>query len=249
MCTVILLRRPGHPWPVILAANRDEQLGRAWDPPAPWWPDQPGVVGGRDREAGGTWMATNAHGVVAAVLNRPGSLGPASGKRSRGELPLLALRHATAAAAAAAIAALPAGEWRPFNLVVADRQDAVFLRGLGHGGPGPVALPPGVSMVTAHDPNDVASPRTAHHLPRFRAASPPDPATASWAAWQTLLADAGGTRAEALTVPPADGFGTVCASLLALGATGAVHWRFAAGAAGQAPFRPLVLPGTAPREG
>ena len=54
-------------------------------------------------------MGVNRHGVVAAVLNRPGSLGPAPGKRSRGELPLLALEHDLAAAAAAAIAALDAG--------------------------------------------------------------------------------------------------------------------------------------------
>ena len=103
MCTVVILRRPGHAWPTILGANRDEKLHRAWDPPAAWWPDRPGVVGGRDREAGGTWMAANATGVVAAVLNRPGSLGPAPGKRSRGELPLLALERATAEVAAAVV--------------------------------------------------------------------------------------------------------------------------------------------------
>lgn len=243
MCTVILLRQPGGAWPVILAANRDEQLGRAWDPPGPWWPGQPDVVGGRDREAGGTWMAASGNGVVAAVLNRPGSLGRASGKRSRGELPLLALRHPSAAAAAAAIVALPAGEWRPFNLVVADRRDAIFLRGLGHGRAVALALPEGVSMVTAHDPNDLASPRTARHLPRFRAAPPPDPEAGSWTTWEALLADAGGTRAEALTVPPSGGFGTVCASLLALGADGRVVWRFAAGAAGTAAFVPVLVPG------
>lgn len=243
MCTVILLRQPGGAWPVILAANRDEQLGRAWDPPAPWWPGQPNVVGGQDREAGGTWMAASGNGVVAAVLNRPGSLGRASGKRSRGELPLLALRHPSAAAAAAAIAALPAGEWRPFNLVVADRRDAIFLRGLGHGRAVALALPEGVSMVTAHDPNDPASPRTARHLPRFRAAPPPNPEDASWTTWESLLADAGGTRAEALTVPPVDGFGTVCASLLALGAAGQVVWRFAPGRAGMVKFAPVSVPG------
>src|SRR4051794_29606828 len=110
MCTVILLRRPGHAWPALIAANRDERLDRPADPPGPWWPDRPGVVGGRDRMGGGTWMAVNRAGVVATVLNRPGSLGPAPGKRSRGVLPLLALEAASAAAAAQAIAALPAGE-------------------------------------------------------------------------------------------------------------------------------------------
>ena len=97
MCTVVLLIRPGHAWPLLLAANRDERLDRAWDPPAAHWPDQPDVVAGRDRSGGGTWMGVNQAGVVAAVLNRQGSLGPAPGKRSRGELPLLALATPTAA--------------------------------------------------------------------------------------------------------------------------------------------------------
>ncbi|HEY0181937.1 MAG TPA: NRDE family protein, partial [Rhodopila sp.] len=101
MCTVVVLVRPDL---ILLAANRDERLERPCDPPAAWWDDRPGVIGGRDRLGGGTWMAMNRHGVVATVLNRPGTLGPAIGKRSRGELPLMALEHATAAAAAHSLA-------------------------------------------------------------------------------------------------------------------------------------------------
>ena len=251
MCTVILLRRPGHPWPLLLAANRDERVDRPWDPPAAHWPDRPGVIGGRDRSAGGTWMAVNAAGVVAAVLNRPGSLGPAPGKRSRGELPLAALKFWTAEAAARAISTLDAGAWRPFNMVVADSREAFFIAGLGAGRPESHALPPGVSMVTAHDPNDLSSPRIARHLPRFRAAPPPEPDAGDWEAWERLLgddsygADEGG-RASALAIPPEDGFGTVCASLLAADAKGRLTWRFASGPAGAAPFVTLKLPQAAP---
>jgi hypothetical protein len=243
VCTVILLRRPGHEWPLIVAANRDEKLSRAWDPPGPHWPDRPGVVGGRDREAGGSWMAMRG-GVVAAVLNRPGSLGPAPGKRSRGELPLLALEAPTAAAAAARIAALDAGQWRPFNMVVADARQAFFLRGLGDGAPQAVPLAEGVSMVTAHDPNDLASPRTARHLPRFRAAPPPDPATGDWAGWEALLADSGFGEAgigAALNVPPVQGFGTVCSSLVALGAAAGRVWRFSPGPPAPGGFAAIAL--------
>src|SRR5689334_11317830 len=117
MCTVVLLIRPNHAWPLLLAANRDEMLERAWDPPAAHWPEQPDLIAGRDRTGGGTWMGINRHGVVAAVLNRPGSLGPAAGKQSRGELPLLALAHSSAADAAAAIGATDASAWRSYNLV------------------------------------------------------------------------------------------------------------------------------------
>lgn len=243
MCTVVVLRRPGEAWPVVVGANRDERLDRSWDAPAEWWPDRPGVVGGRDRGAGGTWMAAGAAGVVAAVLNRPGSLGPAPGKRSRGELPLLAAGYETAERAAAAVAALPAAEWRPFNMVVADRAAAFFLRGTGAGRPQALPLPEGVSMVTALDPNDLSSPRTARHLPRFRAALPPDPDRGDWAGWEALLADDGCDAAigpaEALCVPPTDGFGTVCSSLLALDRDGARVWRFADGPPNRTAFAPL----------
>lgn len=228
MCTVILLRRPRHEWPLLLAANRDERLDRSWDPPAPHWPDQPGLVAGRDRSGGGSWMGLRG-GLVAAVLNRPASLGPAPGKRSRGELPLMALEAPTAQAAAARLAALDAGAWRPFNMVIADAAAAFFLRGLGAGRPEALPLPEGISLVTAHDPNDLDSPRTRRHLPRFRAAPPPNPATGDWAGWEALLAD-DSTGAEgpgaALNVPPRDGFGTVSASLVALGAAGERVWRF-----------------------
>ena len=249
MCTLILLRRPGHAWPVLIAANRDERLDRAWDPPAAHWPSQPGVVAGRDAIAGGTWLALNGSGLVAGVLNRPGSLGPAPGRRSRGELPLLAAEHPGAAVAAAALAALPAAEWRPFNLVLADARDAFFVHGLGGTGhPGVRPLPDGLSMVTAHDPNDLSSPRTRRHLPRFEAAAPPDPACGDWRSWEALLADDGFDPAlgpaETLRVPPTDGFGTVCSSLIALGAAGERIWRFSDGPAGAAPFRPVPLPAT-----
>lgn len=245
MCTVIILRRPGHTWPLLVAANRDERLDRPWDPPAAHWPGRPGIVGGRDRTAGGTWMAVSASGVVAAVLNRPGSLGPAPGKRSRGDLPLMALDAGSAGQAAERIAAIDAWDWRPFNMVVADSREAFFLRGLGHSRPDAVPLPAGISMVTAHDPNDLTSPRTARHLPRFHAAPPPDPAAEAWEPWERLLADdsygeAMG-RAEALNVPPEDGFGTVSASLLAADLNGRLTWRFAAGPAGTEPFRRIAL--------
>ena len=237
MCTVTLLIRPGHVWPLILAANRDESLDRAWDQPAAWWPDRPGTIAGRDRSAGGTWMGLNRQGVVAAVLNRQGSLGPAPGKRSRGELPLMALDHPTASQAAAAIAAEDAGQWRGFNLVLADRAGAVFVRGAGHGRPQIRALPSGLHMVTAHDPNDPDSLRVARHLPRFLAAIAPTPD--DWRDWTDILSDRSGEAGEQINVVPRGGFGTVCSSLVALPAAGDPLWLFAAGAPHETVFLPV----------
>ena len=168
MCTVVALIRPSHRYPLLLAANRDEHRKRPWDSPGRHWPDQPDIVAGRDRTAGGTWMGVNRAGVVAAILNRAGTLGPAVGKRSRGEIPLLALRHPTRRAGCRAVAQIDAAEWRDFNLVIGDRCGAFFIRGLGRGHPTAERLPDGVAMVTAYDPNDLESPRVARHLPRLR---------------------------------------------------------------------------------
>lgn len=238
VCTVIILIRPGHPWPVTVAANRDERIDRGWDPPDFWWPEHPGVIAGRDRSAGGTWMALGSTGVAAAVLNRPGTLGPMAGKRSRGELPLLAVARAEAAAGARAIAELDAGLWRGFNLVVADATGAWFIRGTGEGHPTATPLPPGLHIVTAHDPNDLDSPRIARHLPRFEAAQPPGPD--GWGAWPDLLGDRTGGATQQLDIDPRAGFGTVCSSLLALPAEGPPIWLFAAGRPHATAFVPVA---------
>jgi uncharacterized protein with NRDE domain len=74
-----------HPdFPLVVAANRDEFHARP-SAPAGRWPDAPAVIGGRDLEAGGTWLGIAANGRFAAVTNvrEPGM--PA-GERSRGAL-------------------------------------------------------------------------------------------------------------------------------------------------------------------
>ncbi len=180
-------------------------------------------------------------GLVAAVLNRPGSLGPAPGKRSRGALPLIAVEAAGAAQAVDRIADLDAEQWLSFNLVIADRDGAWFLRGTGAGRSEALPLTPGIiHMVTAHEPDDEASPRVARHLPRFRAAPVPEPP--DWCTWAALLADRAGPPGAAINVPPMAGFGTVCASLLGIPAEGVPAWLFAAGPPDQAAFEAVALP-------
>ena len=69
MCTVIVSNDPGRPWPLLIAANRDERLDRPWQAPGRHWPEQPNIVGGRDGLGGGSWLAVNDCGVAAAVAN------------------------------------------------------------------------------------------------------------------------------------------------------------------------------------
>ena len=256
MCTLVLLRRPGHPWPLVLAANRDEMKERPWRPPDRHWPDRPEVTAGLDEEAGGSWLGLNDHGLVAGVLNRVDSLGRQADKRSRGELVLEVLGHAEAAQAADALAHLDPAAYRSFNLVIADNAQAFWLRNLGAAGPGRIEvfeLPPGLSMLTARDRNDQSSPRIFAHIEHFQEAAQPEPETGDWSAWEALLASrlfaAENGPEAAMTVVTDWGFETTSSSLIALPATparlDAPHrppiWRFAPGRPDITPFEDVQL--------
>lgn len=284
MCTLVILRRPEAAWPLILAANCDELENRPWRAPARHWPDRPEVVAGQDMSAGGSWFGANDDGLVAAVLNRPGTLGPEAGKRSRGELVLEALDHAEAKVAAEALLDLNPRSYRPFNLVIADRDDAFWLRHAGAqrsfrvrtregvwreldplhmpgqapldmpGSEGQVLaddaaiqcepIPSGLSMLTAHDLNDSASPLISHYLSRFEAAAVPDPGNNDWADWTRLLSDRTSPDQDprhAMTVVNAGAFTTVCSHLLALPAIGDATMLFAAGRPGEVPFEQVAV--------
>jgi uncharacterized protein with NRDE domain len=255
MCTLIVLFRPEHPWPVLMAANRDEMLDRPWRPPGRHWPDRSNVVAGLDELGGGTWFGLNDDGVAAGIMNRPGTLGPASGKRSRGELVLEALDHAEAKTAAEALAHVNPAAYRAFNLVIADNNGVYWLRHTEQADSPHVeamALAPGVSMLTAHDCNDLSSPRIRRYLPRVREARVPDPESGDWSEWEQLLAsresDADAAREGAMNVVTDVGFGTVSSLLLALPARGRFEvkpvkprFRFAAGRPDVAAFQDIVL--------
>ena len=234
MCTVVILRRPEHRWPVVIGANRDEMIDGPWQPPARHWPDRPEVVAGLDVLAGGSWLGINDWGVAAAVLNRTGSLGPLPGRRSRGELVLEALDHADAVAAAEALSHLDPDSYRTFNLIVADERDGFWLR---HTGGPRIEVHPlrdGLSLIAAGDVDDLGTRRLELARPAFREWPPPDPDRGDWTAWQELLASTRappGEPANAAMRFKTDGYGTVSSALIALPARSEAdrhaHFRFA----------------------
>lgn len=252
MCTVVVLRRPEHRWPILWAANRDEMIDRPWTPPGRHWPDRENVVAGLDILAGGSWLGVNDQGVVAAMLNRMGTLGPQAGKRSRGELVLDALDHADAVDAARALGELDPSAYRPFNMLVGDNRDAFWLRADGDS-IRVIPLAEGISMLTAFELNDRSDPRISSFLPRFQETPAPDPGSGDWQGWQTLLATtppAGAptgsvNREAALCFQLDSGFGTRSSALLALASVDHPETRpvflFSPGPPGQVPYRPVVL--------
>ena len=85
MC-LILLAVDAHPqYPLIVAANRDEFFARATAPAGPWI-EAEHVVGGRDLEKGGSWLALAHGGRLAAVTNYRDGGRKKTGLRSRGLL-------------------------------------------------------------------------------------------------------------------------------------------------------------------
>jgi uncharacterized protein with NRDE domain len=85
MCLVALAFRAHPAYRLVLAANRDEFHGRAASP-VHWWPDRPQVVGGRDLQAAGTWLAASRTGHFATVTNYRENLKVQTADRSRGAL-------------------------------------------------------------------------------------------------------------------------------------------------------------------
>ncbi|MGI9271124.1 MAG: NRDE family protein [Woeseiaceae bacterium] len=85
MCLIVLAFKTDSRFPLIVAGNRDEFHARPTHD-AGWWSDQQDVLGGRDLQAGGTWLALHRAGRFAAVTNYRDAQPTRRGKRSRGHL-------------------------------------------------------------------------------------------------------------------------------------------------------------------
>ncbi len=249
MCTLVLLRRPDHEWPLLLAANRDEMDNRPWSSPDRHWPDRSNVIAGKDELAEGSWLGINDDGLVAGIMNREGALGPSVNARSRGELVLEALDHAEAHVAADALSHLDPAAYRAFNLIVADVIDAFWICHRGGSGAMVVEkIPTGLSMFTARGRNDIKAPRIRRYLPRFEANAAPMPEKQDWSSWKELMAsreyDDSAGPVGAMTVITDRGFGTLSSSLIALPHAGSEEkpiWLFAAGSPDKTDYKPVTI--------
>ncbi|HET7930361.1 MAG TPA: NRDE family protein [Rhodanobacteraceae bacterium] len=125
MC-VLAFAWDSHPrFKLLLVGNRDEAYARPSAPLARW-ADAPGLLAGRDLEAGGTWMGVREPERAAVVTNVRDPRAPQDGA-SRGLLVSDFLRGDDGAAASAGRLAADATRYRPFNLLLFDRDDARFV--------------------------------------------------------------------------------------------------------------------------
>lgn len=119
MCLITFAWQPGSPVPLRLMGNRDEFHAR---PTASldYWQDDSDIAGGRDLEAGGSWLAVKRGGIVAALTNvRDPQLTLPPGTPSRGHLVADALQCGDIEAWLTALSQGEALRYAGFNLLVA----------------------------------------------------------------------------------------------------------------------------------
>jgi len=232
VCTVVLSLQPADPMPLLLLGFRDEFTGRPWQPPARHWPGSP-LVGGRDEQAGGTWLAVHP-GVPRAscILNTRGQQAAPESRRSRGELPLRA-----AAEGPRALEQLHAdlgnlARYDPFFLICAGLSAAQMLSWDGQHA-ALEDLEPGTHVITnaGHTyPSDHQDAKAEYFGPRFAAHRPgADPSATikdAWGDWLTLAGGDGLSDTDPAAViarrelPDGRLWGTTSVSLVALGPGG-----------------------------
>jgi uncharacterized protein with NRDE domain len=174
VCLLIVASRLDASMPLVVAANRDERLDRPAMAMAVLQEQGPRILGGRDLRAGGTWLAVNERGVVAGLTNTPTPAGRDESKRSRGELPMIAARHPSAAAAVAALVAeVRPEQYNPAWMLVGDRR-RLFAVTVAGDRPAVAELAPGVHVLENRPPG-CASPKASHVRDLVGAARPVPP--------------------------------------------------------------------------
>lgn len=126
MCLIGIAHGVSTRFPLILAANRDEDYERPTRN-AHFWDDAPDVFGGRDALHGGSWLAITRGGRFAAVTNLHGAV-RAPQNRSRGALVRDFVTSSRAPLEYARDVERHVDEYTPFHLLVGEAGgDAVHV--------------------------------------------------------------------------------------------------------------------------
>jgi uncharacterized protein with NRDE domain len=126
MCLIAIAWKAHPDYQLVVAANRDEWRARP-TAPADWWEGRPGLLAGRDLEAGGTWMGVTRGGRFCAVTNFRDPSGKRGTARSRGELVADFLSVDESPAAYCARLAARAGDYNGFNLLAGFGDSLVYF--------------------------------------------------------------------------------------------------------------------------
>ena len=242
MCTVILAWQVLPDAPLVLAANRDELLARPSDPPLLLISDPP-RWGGRDRLAGGTWLAVDPAGRIGAVTNRhPGGQPPArdSSRHSRGALPLEVLAGDDAAALTC-MDSLQSRDYNPVNVLYASSTGAWSTSMDDDIGRRTSPIPPGVHVLTEQDVDDVDDQKTQDIRRRATdAVAAARSVDGLVEAWRDILRSHEADYSGSPVCIHGDVHGTVSSSTVVVPAGGGVRYEHADGPPCVTPFQRIL---------
>jgi uncharacterized protein with NRDE domain len=143
MCIVALAWKVLEQTPMLMLSNRDEFYQRPSQALA-YWPEQQ-CYAGRDLQAGGTWMAVNAQGRWAVLTNYRELSDRQHYAQSRGELVPAFLNSALPPIRFAQQLEQRQCDYAGFNLLIGDRQQAVYC---SNRGAAPHILPNGIYVLS-----------------------------------------------------------------------------------------------------
>ena len=217
MCTLVVATRVWDSAPLVVAANRDEQLDRPAAAPYRWARgDDPEIFAPRDLRAGGTWLGVRGAKLFVGITNRFTGAANVPGPRSRGELVLDALAAGEVEAAARHIAALDPSQHAPFHLIIADREQAqlVWNDGATHHHE---RLDPGIHVLSERSRGAAPTQRDGLIRRRLvqRFGERLDGAEPDRGTWRTLMSEHADPTFEGPCVHSDDrGYGTRCSTLV-----------------------------------
>ena len=245
VCTFVFAWQVFEGVALVVAANRDERLGRESLPPKEL-DTEPRVIAPQDAEAEGTWIGYNGSGVLVSVTNRWTDR-ELAGERSRGLLVREALAHETAEEAISFVEAQTGEyEYDGFHLVAVDAERAALCAWDGE--LSITDFEPGVHITVNVGADD------SFEIPRSR----PDPGREQARRTERAFADLQPESDEGVegwldrtTVAlrdheygfcvHGDGFGTRSSSLVTLFEDGSAEYRFANGPPCETAYEPVEL--------
>ena len=132
MCTLVVMKNVFSGYPLVVAANRDEQFSRP--AAAPTFKEEPHrILSPTDLERHGTWIGVNEWPLLVGLTNRKG-IPSVRGLRSRGELVADALKRKTPASALESVMERVPDAYNAFHMVITDGKEGCVIVGNGVGG-------------------------------------------------------------------------------------------------------------------
>jgi uncharacterized protein with NRDE domain len=120
MCTVIIANHHHKEFPLVIAANRDEDLHRASSPVQILTRDPHLIIGGKDNVKGGSWLGVNKESIFVAITNQDNK---DPKLESRGNIVIEALKRKTINELLTFVEELNPTKYNKFNLIFGNQKE------------------------------------------------------------------------------------------------------------------------------